>query len=91
MEYSKMDRGYGKSENASMLKKRQSMMEEQHNSSNAFVKSQQEGLKSLQGRVPNMPQDAMAICHNMMSDGKHAQELARSATAGLDKKAFPVK
>lgn len=71
--------------------KNQSKMEAMHSANNAFVKKAQAQTASLAGHAPSLPKEAMKFNAYMTNDGMHAQELARSLTSGLDKKAFPVK
>ncbi len=42
-------------------------------------------------KAPNLEGRYMNFDSCMISDGEHAQELARDATKGLDKEAFPVR
>lgn len=74
-----------------MAKNRQNRFQSEHNANNAFVKSQQMQTASMSGRAPNLKGEAMNFNSYMCNDGEHAQDLAGKATAGLDKKAFPVK
>lgn len=76
---------------ASMANMRQSRYEAEHSSKNAFVKKVQAEQARHGGRPPMMKAEAMDFNAYMCNDGEHAQELAREATAGLDKVAFPVK
>ena len=48
-------------------------------------------VASMGGKAPNLEDKYMYFDQCMVSDGAHAQEFGRSLTAGLDKKAFPVK
>lgn len=43
------------------------------------------------GKAPNLTAEYMNFDSCMISDGEHAQELARNVTKGMDKEAFPVK
>jgi hypothetical protein len=49
------------------------------------------GIMAKQGKDPKLDKKYMDYCAPMMNNGEHAQSLARSLTAGLDKSAFPVK
>lgn len=68
------------------------MYQNEHSSNNAFVKRNENALESL-GMKKEVHLDAkyMKFDQCMISDGEHAQSFARELTAGLDKKAFPVK
>lgn len=79
------------SKEAAMAKTRQNRYQSEHNANNAFVKKVQAEQARHAGRVPNMNPEMMDFCSYMSNDGEHAQELARDATMGLDKVAFPVK
>lgn len=74
-----------------MADRRHKMSESQHNSSNEFVKREQVARESMAGKNPELKSEAMEMNAYMCNNGEHAQELARSLTSGLDKKAFPVK
>lgn len=76
---------------AKMANVRQSRMEAEHSSKNAFVKKVQSEQARHQGKSPDLKQESMHFNAYMCNDGEHAQELGREATAGLDKVAFPVK
>lgn len=73
------------------MKSRMGRLESEHSANNAFVKSQQAGLSSMDGKDPSMPEGCMKFNAQMMNTGEHAQSFGSSLTAGLDKKAFPVK
>lgn len=75
---------------AAIANKRQKMGEAQHSQKDAFVKGEQNAMKSMEGRAPMMEDRFMKFDASMMNNGAHAQRLASSLTAGLDKKAFPV-
>lgn len=62
-----------------------------HNQNDAFVKRQGEELKKMAGKAPELDGKYMIFNAEMVNNGKHAQELGRKLTKGLDKKAFPVK
>lgn len=70
---------------------RQKRLQAEHDANNAFVKKQQAELKSMGGREPNLRKEAMDFNAYQCNNGRHAQEVARDITKGLDKKAFPVK
>ena len=76
---------------AEIAMNRHRMEQEQYNSKQAFVKKQQAEVKSMQGRPPKLEERDMHFDACMMNEGEHAQEYGRSLTAGLDKKAYPVK
>lgn len=42
-------------------------------------------------KAPNLEERYMNFDSCMISDGEHAQSFGRELTAGLDKKAYPVK
>ena len=65
--------------------------EAEHSSKDMFVKKQQNEMKSMEGRAPMLKGVAMEYDAYMCNNGEHAQEFARELTAGLDKKAFPVR
>lgn len=75
---------------AEIANKRQRMGEAQHSQKDAFVQREQNARKSLEGRAPMMEDRFMKMDASMMNNGAHAQKLARSITAGLDKRAYPV-
>lgn len=60
-------------------------------SNNAFVKKGQNNMKSMMGDRPGVKPEMKHFNANMVNDGDLAERMARSSTAGLDKKAFPVK
>lgn len=61
-------------------------------SNNAFVKGHQMQSASMAGGSPAaISADCMKFSSYMMNTGEKAQAFAGSLTAGLDKKAFPVK
>lgn len=70
---------------------RQSRMEAEHSSKNQFVKKVQSEQARHQGVPPDLRPEAMMFNAYQCNNGPHAQELASSATAGLDKVAFPVR
>jgi len=70
---------------------RDAMGEAQHSAANQFVKREQEELKPMGAKEARMEARYMEFDACMVSDGEHAQDFARSLTAGLDKKAFPVR
>ena len=60
-------------------------------SNNAFVKREQERMKSMMGDRPAQKAECYKFNAYMSNDGEHAEELARKVTKGIDEKAFPVK
>lgn len=60
-------------------------------SNNAFVKKEQENMKSMMGDRPGASPQMKKFNAYMSNNGEYAQECARKVTEGLDKKAFPVK
>lgn len=67
------------------------MYESEHNSNNAFVKKHQAMAATMGMKEGRLDERYMYFDSCMISDGEHAQELARHLTSDLDKKAFPVK
>jgi hypothetical protein len=57
---------------------------------NAFVKAEQQQMKSMMGDKPSIPSEMKKFNAYMSNDGEKAQESCRKLTSGLDKKAFPV-
>lgn len=76
---------------AAMANRRQMMGESQHNSTNAFVKAEQDRLKSKGGHAPRMESDLMEFNAKMANNGAHAQRFAKELTAGIDHEAYPVR
>lgn len=70
---------------------RQKMFEAHHKSNNAFVREHEAMTATMGGKSPNLEGKYMNFNAEMVNNGAHAQEFGRSLTAGLDKKAFPVK
>lgn len=66
-------------------------MKNEVKSNNEFVKNEQANLKSMMGDRPGAPAEMKKFNAFMSNNGEVAQESARKLTAGLDKKAFPVK
>lgn len=60
-------------------------------SNNAFVKAEQARMRQMMGDRPGVKPDMRHFNANMVNDGDLAENMARRATEGLDKKAFPVK
>jgi len=58
---------------------------------NAFVDAEGKKILGMMGNRPGMPADCGKMQANMSNDGMKAQNFARKLTAGMDKKAFPVK
>lgn len=80
------------SREAAKSEKLNRMYESEHNANNAFVKKNEAAMQSLgMKKAVNLEGKYMMMDACMVSDGEHAQSFARSLTAGLDKKAFPVK
>ena len=57
---------------------------------NAFVKREQENMKSMMGERPRTPEEMHRFNAYMSNNGEGAEELGRKLTAGIDHKAFPV-
>lgn len=55
------------------------------------MKKQQAMVAPMSGKAPNLDGMYMNFDSCMVNNGSHAQEFGRELTAGLDKKAFPVK
>lgn len=70
---------------------RHRMEEAQHDAANAFVKANQNAMKPMGGKAPELKAESMEFSSYMCNNGPRAQELGRKLTVGLDKKAFPVK
>lgn len=60
-------------------------------SKNEFVKREQAVMKSMMGDRPGVKEEFKKFNANMMNTGERAEEACRKVTAGLDKRAFPVK
>jgi len=86
---SRYDRAPGK--DAKMSNLREERFQGQHKANNAFVKAEQAKIKANGGKDPKMQDKFMEFNANMMNNGMHAQELARTLTKGIDHEAFPVK
>lgn len=68
------------------------MYQNEHSENNSFVKRNQNALESLgMKKEVRLDEKYMQFDQCMISDGEHAQAFARDLTAGIDKKAFPVK
>ena len=81
-----------KSQNSKSMKSQDSRLSAEHSANNAFVKSKQAEVAGMGGKNPAaISADCMKFSSAMMNTGEHAQSFAGSLTAGLDKKAFPVK
>lgn len=48
-------------------------------------------IAPMAGKAPNLEGKYMNLDSCMMNNGDHAQKFGRELTAGLDKKAYPVK
>jgi len=70
---------------------RQRRLEAEHNAKDNFVKKVQNAQDKFAGKAPELKKEAEKFNAYMCNNGEHAQEYARSLTAGLDKVAFPVK
>ncbi len=57
---------------------------------NAFVRREQDSMKSMMGGKPAIPKEMERFNAFMSNNGEEAQKFARELTGGLDKKAFPV-
>jgi hypothetical protein len=88
-----MNDGYGKMNSRESVRanSRQKMMEAAHSSNNAFVRTHEAMTAVMGGKAPNLKEEAMHFNAYMCNNGEHAQDFARDLTAGLDKKAYPVK
>lgn len=67
------------------------MGEEQHSGADAFVRSEQAKMKSMEGRAPMMDNRYMKFDACMSNNGAHAQEFAKNLTSGIDHLAYPVR
>lgn len=72
-------------------KSRQTRLEGEHNSNDAFVKKIQAEQAKYAGKNPNMKPEMMKLNATMSNTGEYAQECARNLTKGIDHAAFPVK
>jgi hypothetical protein len=57
---------------------------------NAYVRREQEVMKSMMGERPRVPAEMERFDAYMSNNGEHAQDFCEKLTAGIDKKAFPV-
>ena len=73
------------------LSERHALMDKTHAGNNAFVRKHQAMTAVMGGKNPVLRKEYEYYDACMVSDGKHAQEMARALTKGLDKKAYPVK
>jgi len=80
-----------KSRESARANERQKMFEKHHGSNNAFVREHEAMTATMGGKAPNLEGRLMNFNAEMMNTGEHAQEFGRNLTAGLDKKAYPVK
>lgn len=76
---------------AEIARNRHRMGEAQHNNANAFVKREQEAVKSMGGKAPELREESLRFSSYMCNNGEHAQEMARDLTRDIDHKAFPVR
>lgn len=58
---------------------------------NRFVKREQEVMKSMMGDRPGAPSEMKKFNAYMSNNATTTQACVEACTAGLDKKAFPVK
>lgn len=65
-------------------------MRDKVSNKNAFVKKEQNTLKSMMGDRPKVSSDLKRFDATMSNDGAAAEKMCGKLTAGLDKKAFPV-
>lgn len=88
-----MKDGYemAKSREGARANERQKMLEGHHEHNNAFVRKHEAMLATMGGKAPNLEGKYMNFNAEMVNNGAHAQEFGRELTAGLDKKAYPVK
>ncbi len=86
---SRYDNAPGKE--AAISNSRQKRLEAEHSAKDAFVKKHQAETNKMAGKAPELTGRLMEFNANMMNTGEHAEEFGRKLTAGLDKKAFPVK
>lgn len=59
-------------------------------SNNAFVKAEQQKMKSRMGNRPGAPREMMEFNAFMSNDGEKAKQCARKLCSGMDD-AFPLK
>ncbi len=59
-------------------------------SKNAFVKREQDIMKSMMGGKPTVPAEMERFNAYMSNNGDVAERLCDKLTVGIDKKAFPV-
>ena len=57
---------------------------------NAFVKKEQDVLKTMMGDRPTVPAEMKRFDAFMSNNGDTAQAMCDKLTSGIDKKAFPV-
>lgn len=58
---------------------------------NAFVKREQDVIKSMMGDRPVLKAEAKKFNAYMCNNGESAEQFGRELTKDIDKKAFPVK
>lgn len=80
-----------KGKEAGMMNSRMGRLNAEHSANNAFVKKQQSEVAGMAGKDAKMGEECYKFNAHMMNTGEHAQSFAGELTAGLDKKAFPVK
>ena len=76
---------------SALANKRQARFEAEHSAKDQFVKKVQAEQAKHMGKAPKLEGKSLEFNAYMCNNGEHAQEFARSLTAGLDKTAFPVK
>ncbi len=59
-------------------------------SKNAFVKREQDVMKSMMGGKPAVPAEMERFNAYMSNSGEKAESFGSKLTEGLDKKAYPV-
>lgn len=86
-----MDRYDGmKGKESAIANMRQARLEREHSAKDQFVKQQQASRVKMDGRAPNLKEEAMRFNAYQCNDGYHAQRFAKELTVGLDKMAYPV-
>ena len=59
-------------------------------SKNAFVRREQDVMKSMMGDRPTVPAEMKRFNAFMSNNGDTAEAMCEKLTSGIDKKAFPV-
>ncbi len=70
--------------------KRRMKMRNKVSNKNAFVKKEQDVLKTMMGERPTVPAEMKRFDAFMSNNAETAQAMCTKLTSGLDKKAFPV-